>query len=149
MSQFEGIADIVVGAKIGSGFSRDVYQWAPNNEHVLKVAKNYRGIEANVIEFSTWEIVMREGSFYFDARQWFAPCTEISGCGRYLIMAKTHPVKPEEAPTVVPSFITDLKLDNIGWLDGRIVFHDYGMNLFIEEAIARKKARIVTKNFWL
>ena len=149
MSQFEGIADMVVGEKIGSGFSRDVYHWTPNSNHVLKVAKSYRGIEANIIEFSTWESLEINSEFARIAKQWFAPCMEISGCGRYLIMAKTSPVRPSEAPTVIPSFVTDLKLENIGWLNGRIVFHDYGMNLFTEEAIARKKARIVTKDCWL
>lgn len=149
MNKFKGIHDLVIGKKLGSGFSRDVYEWVPDNTSVIKVAKNYRGIEANIIEFNTWETLQLKDSLYDNARKWFAPCLEISGCGKYLRMSKTEPLRPHEAPTVIPSFVTDLKIDNIGWLDGRVVFHDYGIHLFIEDAIKLKKARIVTKEFWL
>ena len=149
MNPFKNIQELVIGRKLGSGFSRDVYEWLPDSKSVIKVAKGYRGIEANVIEFNTWETLENKGSFYDNARKWFAPCLEISNCGTFLRMRKTEPLRAHEAPTVIPSFVTDLKLSNIGWLEGRVVFHDYGLHLWVEEAIDLKKAIIVKKDVWL
>ncbi len=149
MSNFDGIYGLCVGNKIGEGFSREVYQWYPDDSLVLKVAIGYRGIKSNIKEFDLWENVI-SGSFYEGVKLWLAPVEVISECGRFMLMKKTEPVRFEDAPTVIPTWMTDIKLSNIGWYEGRIVSHDYAINLMVEDALSKSKhkAKIINKDKW-
>ncbi len=138
----KGLANFIIGEHLGDGFSRDVYIYTLDDTLVIKVAKGFDGIAANINEFQLWD-TCQYGSFYANLKDWLAPCKMISECGRYLLMARTEPVPLNKLPKVVPSILTDVKRSNIGMLNGRVVFHDYGHTLSIEEAIDRKKAKLV------
>jgi len=144
----DGLESFVIGKHIGSGQTRDVYEWLPDDNLVVKVAQDTRGIIDNTAEFSLWESAVSPGSFYKDLKLILAPIDCISDCCKFLLMKKTVPVSPDEVPPVVPSFMTDLKLSNIGFYDGRVVFHDYAMTLLVEDAISLRKAKIVKKDSW-
>lgn len=141
------IEDLLTLKRIGTGSGREVFAIQGNENLVLKVAKNFEGIASNINEWQIWNSC-QFGDFYLHLKQWLCPCEQISDCGQYLVMQKTKPVGIEMAPKIVPALITDLRLDNIGLYDGRVVFHDYGLNLVLEEAIANKKAKIVKRSCW-
>lgn len=142
----ESILDLCMGRKIGSGYSRDVYEWLPDTTKVLKVAREdnlFRGVAANIAEFELWERV-REGEFYNNAKQWLAPVHLISNDGKAMLQSRTEPVRTCELPAKIPVWITDVKQNNVGWLDGKIVFHDYAMNLIPENGLSNK----TVKAYW-
>jgi hypothetical protein len=71
--------------------------------------------------------------------KWFAPVYRISPLGRIIVMARTVPVVRKDLPTMVPAFFTDTKIQNWGRLkDGRVVCHDYGTNLMLEQGMTKR-----------
>ena len=44
-----------------------------------------------------------------------------------VIQSRTFPMRPNERPNVVPKWLTDIKDDNWGLLNGKPVCHDYGL----------------------
>lgn len=120
--------DMVAGPKLGSGVSRVVYECYMRPRSVIKF-ENARTFQ-NVQEWQVWHEV--QGTAY---EKWFAPCYEISKCGRILIQGKTRPFKPGEVPKKVPSFFTDMKIGNWGMYKGKPVCHDYGIHLLIQRGM--------------
>jgi hypothetical protein len=53
-------------------------------------------------------------------------------------MPQTTPIRQEELPTDLPPWMTDVKKENFGWLNGKIVLHDYGL-LNLEDWIVNRK----------
>lgn len=149
-TNFSGLENLCIGDRLGSGQTRDVFYWQPDDSLVIKVAKDYYGIAANIREFDLYCDAV-SGEFYESLNYWLAPIESISTCGRFMLMKKTEPVRLEDAPTVIPTWMTDLKLDNIGWFEGRVVTHDYGLNLIVEDAlsVSKHKAKIVKRESWI
>lgn len=111
---------LICGAFLGSGMSRKVFASRTNADQVLKLESS--STFQNVMEWEVWSIAR-------DCKQlskWFAPCVEISTYGQWLIQKRTHPIEKRHLPKLVPTAFTDLKAANWGWLDGRVVCHDYG-----------------------
>lgn len=115
----------LIGSKIASGTYREVYECALDKTWVVKIeARNGEGGVpqfCNVSEMDIW----RE-SENTKWRRWLAPCIHISEYGSTLIMRRTQPLGCLKLPKTMPSFLADLKPQNFGLLDGRIVAHDYG-----------------------
>ena len=118
---------------LGAGYSRRVYTYG--EDKVIKIARAnhsmYRtvGIEANLKELELWTEASENEEFK-DIREWLAPTISISDGGLSLIQMKTEPLPDDMClPTKVPNWITDLKRENCGMLDGEIVFHDYALTL--------------------
>ena len=121
MANLADYQELFLGKKLGSGIARDVYEFV-DPAMVVKVARDdYPGERQNVAEWLTWECVE-----YTELAKWFAPCVLISKSGSLLLQKRTQPVSTQELPTHVPSFFTDLKLENWGRLGKRVVCHDYG-----------------------
>jgi len=110
------------GDFIASGYYRDVFEYRLGTGYVLKV-EHRPGTFQNVAEWLVWDRVQDA-----DVARWLAPCENISGCGRYLTMVRTIPLRPrDKLPAQLPIFLADVQRSNFGWLDGRIVCHDYGI----------------------
>jgi hypothetical protein len=123
------------GNVLGAGEFRIVYEHKHRDDLVLKVEPHAQAFQ-NIVEWEFWE----ENKEYKRIARWLAPCEFISPCGIILAMKKT--VKPQRAdyPKKVPYFLTDLKRDNFGMLDGRLVSHDYGLYR-VTPTTKRKKAK--------
>jgi hypothetical protein len=128
---------MITGQVLGTGVDRVVYEHRHRDDLVLKfeVASN---CFQNIAEWDFWH----DNKDDRKVARWLAPCEFISPCGIILAMKKT--IKPTETdyPKTVPAFLTDLKRDNFGMLDGKLVAHDYGLYL-IDVPTKRKKV-----NWW-
>ncbi|MEX2126942.1 MAG: hypothetical protein WD871_01695 [Xanthobacteraceae bacterium] len=113
---------LVAGARLSFGISREVFAYKLDERLVIKFERGAYAFQ-NVVEWETWERVEDSPAL----KRWLAPCTAISPCGRVLVQRRTWPVPPHvKMPKRVPALLADLKRDNWGYLDGRIVCHDYG-----------------------
>jgi hypothetical protein len=111
---------LACGKEIGDGVYRKVYLCRLDPTVVLKF--EYEGGDFhNQREWIIWKEVE-----YSRLSKWFAPCQTISSCGSILVQKLTADLRPEDLPKKVPAFFTDLKMENFGMLDGRIVCRDYG-----------------------
>jgi hypothetical protein len=116
---YRELEGMLCGDIINTGSSRRVYQCNLNRDWVVK--REIANTRQNVIEYEIWEFAETQDG------KWLAPCHFMSANGLFLIQSKTTPLRAEERPKRLPAFLTcDLKLENFGWLDGRIVCHDYG-----------------------
>jgi hypothetical protein len=122
-----------LGECIGQGSSRWVFEF--NKNLVLKIEKG--DWHANAIEWDTW-IAVR----YSKWEKWFAPIEYISPNGRLLFQRRCN--KVYEQPKKLPNFLHDVKLSNLGELDGRIVAIDYSINKLIENGLKIGKLEKVT-----
>lgn len=119
------LLDSFLGAFLGSGVYRDVYEFAPNPNYVIKLEKEVSF--CNVQEHLLWDQLKWLSGDLKQVKDWFAPVKWISADGRFLCMKRTIPVKPsDKLPDAVPGFLTDVKVDNFGFIGKRLVCHDYG-----------------------
>lgn len=137
---------LICGKLLGSGASRQTYEYAPNpKDTVIKVEVN-AGWHQNTKEWHVWQALKEHDDKGKDKlRDWFAPVVRMSDLGVWLLMARTTPVTlaelKKECPKV-PDVITDLKVGNFGRLhSGRIVCHDYGTCLAIEHGLYHWRMR--------
>ena len=131
-SRFNGtisvdLYQLMCGKWLGGGIGRGVYVLGVDPSLVIKVETVGRSFQ-NVTEWEVWDDLVRADT---DAMDWFAPCHYISPCGTILIQARTTPLAKSQAPKKVPAFFTDLKYQNFGMYDGRVVAHDYGFHKFV------------------
>ena len=125
---------ILCGAYIGSGVYREVFKNRMDPSTVVKVEQEGENF-ANILEWEVWQQARHAPAL----AKWFSPCRFISPSGAVMIQAMTTPCLKRDLPRRVPGFLTDMKQDNRGWLDGRVVCHDYG-NILIGGGAALKKA---------
>lgn len=121
---------LVCGRRLGSGMTREVFEYAPCENLVIKF-ESESGHFQNVAEWQVWNRI-RETKH----AKWFAPCHMISHCGRILIQHYAKPLAAICLPTEVPAFFTDLKPDNWGSIKGQPVAVDYGKHLMLERGMS-------------
>lgn len=119
---FNELWDELVGDCIGEGAYRKVYELRHSKDKIIKVEQNV-GAFHNVREWTLWH----EARWIPGVSEWLAPCVSISKNGNYLIQRKTTPVALEDMPATCPRFLTDRKIQNFGWYNGKIVAHDYAL----------------------
>lgn len=124
--------DLFAGEYLGGGTARHVFTLRTDPTMVVKVETTANSFQ-NVQEWDVW-LRVRETSH----AKWFAPCVNISTCGIVLIQRRTMPATEVDYPEKIPSFFTDLKRTNFGRLEDRLVCHDYGLNLLMEEGMTKK-----------
>lgn len=121
-----------VGECLGNGWRRHVYAVRGDDKRVVKIE---RGTNFdNVAEWLIWQAVKDT-----EAARWFAPCLEISPCGRVLIQRRTETFSEEgfkDTVTKVPEFFDDIYWANWGLLYGGPVCHDYARHRFITQALS-------------
>lgn len=111
---------LLCGDVIGRGSFRDVFQYNLNPNWVVKIQKNNSEF-SNIKEFEIWCHV--KGTEF---EKYFAPCYWMSPDGRVLLQHKTKPItKTRKPPEFIPTFFTDVKDDNFGFIGKRFVAHDY------------------------
>lgn len=121
---FEDAFNLLCGRRLGRGCFRQVFECKLLPDMVVKVEDDdgMRGFH-NVFEQRFWD----HHSHYEPVAQWLAPCEYLSPDGRLLIQKRARPISPEDMPATLPEFLSDVKHDNFGKIDGRIVCVDYGM----------------------
>lgn len=115
--------NMLCGNKIGGGIHRDVFKCKLRPELVVKVETetNYRFF-ANVNEMNFWN----DNQYYSKVAQWLAPCEFLSPDGRILLQKRCDPVPMNyKLPKQLPGFLTDIKRENFGVLNGKLVCVDY------------------------
>lgn len=121
---------LICGDLLGEGVARKVYSCMLNDAYVVKIERKARSFQ-NVAEWDTWS--WAKGSPRH--ARWLAPCALISPCGAVMAQRKVVPLRPEELPTRLPAWLCDLKRENFGLLDGKVVCCDYGtVNSAIRDA---------------
>lgn len=133
------LLDMCIGRKLGTGMSRDVYEFGPDPSVVIKFETN-TGSFQNIVEWEAWHSIKKT-----KIAKWFCPILRISDNGKVMLMKKTEPMGWNERPAKMPKFFTDLKIQNFGWLDGQLVAHDYGINFLIEKGTG---GRLVKADWW-
>lgn len=122
---------LICGEYLGSGIGRQVYVCAINPKLVIKFESTSHSFQ-NVKEWEVWQAV----SEVEHVKRWFAPCEMISPCGAVLIQRRT--TECYNFPERMPAFLCDFKSENYGILDGRLVCHDYGMHLMLENGMTKR-----------
>lgn len=118
---FEDAFNLLCGAKIGEGIHRKVFVCNLDPSLVVKVEDDEHRAFSNIREYHNWD----ECQYYKPVADWLAPCTRLSPDGRLLLQKRATPMRPEDMPKEVPKFLTDIKWENFGWLNGRVVCTDY------------------------
>lgn len=114
---------MMIGEKLGGGMSREVYEFKPDPKYVVKV-EGYAGNFQNIKEWLVWNEIQ-----FTPFAKHFAPCKAISDNGIYLLQERVHFPELKAYPDRVPSFFTDLKTENYGFIGGRLVCCDYGSTI--------------------
>lgn len=130
---------LFLAERLGEGCAREVFAAANDAQLVFKV-ENVAASFQNVLEWETWQQVR-----YTKWAKWFAPCIQISNCGIVLAQARTTPLPPDRVPRQLPNFLTDLKPSNFGLYKGRVVAHDYALNLAASNGLAQARVRKLQK----
>lgn len=81
-----------------------------------------------------------------ELEKWVAPCIAFASSGRILIQAQTKPVLNRLFPKKIPSILTDLKVQNWGTYEDRVVCHDYGTSYVYSTAF--KKIEYAEADWW-
>lgn len=117
------LARVICGNELGSGIARTAFVCRIDPTKVVKI-ENAAGSFQNVKEWEIWQALR-----WSDQKKWLAPCVEISPCGMVLIQARTETPPRSRMPKRVPRWMTDFKRENWGLYQGRVVCHDYGVNV--------------------
>lgn len=124
---YEDAFNLLCGDKIGEGIHRNVFACRLRPELVVKVecSGDWRYF-ANVHEMKFWSDHQHRET----VAKWLAPCEYLSPDGRVLLQRRVDPIRDADTlPDKLPSFLTDVKRDNFGLLDGKIVCFDYAMTI--------------------
>lgn len=124
---FEDAFNLLCGKLLGEGIHRKVYECKLRPELVVKVEydTDYRYF-ANVMEMKFW----CDHQHYSKVANWLAPCEYMSPDGLILLQRKTTPIPDDSLlPAKLPSFLSDIKKENFGMLNGLLVCMDYAMTL--------------------
>jgi len=123
---FEDCFNMLCGDRIGQGVHRTVYACKIRPDLVVKVENQEMRYFANVMEDKFWtDHVHRK-----EVSKWLAPIEFLSPDGRLLLMKRVRPLhETDKLPDRLPGFLTDLKRENFGWLDGRLVCVDYAFTI--------------------
>jgi len=123
---YEDLFNMVCGKRIGQGAHRDVYECKIRPDLVVKVETDEYRYFANVLEMKFWN----DHEHYQKVASWLAPCEYLSPDGRILMMRRAEPIPPSyPMPNKMPSFLTDLKRENFGFINGVLVCVDYAMTI--------------------
>lgn len=124
---FEDAFNILCGKLLGEGIHRKVFECRIRPDLVVKVEHDtdWRYF-ANVLEMRFWD----DHQYFDKVAQWLAPCEYMSPDGRILLQRRALPIVDSSAlPAQLPEFLSDVKVDNFGMLDGRLVCVDYAMTI--------------------
>lgn len=117
--------NVLCGDLIGEGSTRKVFTCKIRDDLVVKVEDGDWRQFANIIEMKFWCDHMH----HKQTAVWLAPCEYMSPDGRVMLQKRATPLRDNELPSKLPAFLTDLKRENFGMLDGKIVCIDYALTI--------------------
>ena len=124
---FEDAFNLLCGEKIGSGIHRDVFECRLRPDLVVKVEqeRDWRYF-SNVHEMKFWS----DNRDFKRVSDWLAPCEYMSPDGRILLQKKVRIAQlTDDLPEKLPAFLTDIKPENFGHLNGNLVCIDYAFTI--------------------
>lgn len=117
-----GAFNLLCGELLGEGTYRKTFACRLDPTLVVKVEKEEeQRTFSNVYEERNW----RDLQEFKPVARWLAPVVDISPCGMLLLMKRVVPLRANELPDRLPRFLTDLKPENYGLYEGRLVVCDY------------------------
>jgi hypothetical protein len=126
----------VCGEEVGYGLYRDVYLMKQDPRFVVKIERDMsQGMFANVTEWRNY-LNNRDDQFI---GPWLAPCETITETGQILVMRRVRHAPVEAYPNLIPSYLTDCKRTNYGFIGKRFVCCDY--SFLLSNTRHMKKAR--------
>ena len=130
--------EFFLGEKLGSGIDREVYVFLPDPDQVIKVETGMGNFQ-NVMELLIWSAARDNMPMSRTLKNALAQVFHISQSGNWLRMERTWPPpKNYKWPDRMPAGLTDFKRSNYGLnKGGRLVCHDYGINLVIHNGISK------------
>ena len=138
--------EFIFGECIGNGASRAVYVFNPNPKYVIKVqVDNMPGYNKNLREYELWNRMNWDEEME-DIKKWFAPVKLLSRHNRLLLQPRCEPLPKARIPKKVPHFFRDLKSDNWGLLNNKVVCFDYGTVDF-DDYISKKAYKLKSRKF--
>jgi hypothetical protein len=125
------------GKMIGSGTYRDVYEVKGSDRYVIKIERDMsKAVFANATEWYYYIQCAR----WEKLSPWLAKCIMINETSQVLVMQKVKPVKSiVHCPALIPSVLTDTKIENFGWVGKRFVCTDYS-TMIIGQPLRMRKA---------
>jgi hypothetical protein len=121
---FEDCFNLLCGDKIGEGYYRTVYNCKLRPDLVVKVDNDILREFSNVQEMKIWCSFQNKKSI----ARWLAPCEFLSPDGRLLLQKKCDAVPSHyKLPKRLPLFLQDIKRENFGIFEGRLVCLDYAI----------------------
>ncbi len=117
--------NLICGKLIGEGIHRKVFECKLKPDLVVKVETqtNLRDF-ANVFEMKFW----CNNSHRINVSKWLAPCEYLSPDGFILLQKKCEKLPNDFIlPERLPKFLSDVKKENFGLLNGNLVCVDYAI----------------------
>lgn len=119
--------NLVCGNLLGEGTSRFVFEYKIDKRYVVKI--DCSNVSANNLEWQIWH----EIAYVEKMKRWFAPIGTMTTCGRVMLQRRCKTGIPyDEYPKKIPDFFTDLKYENWGMLDGKMVCFDYASTKLLD-----------------
>ncbi len=139
MSAFlnEEAFNLLCGPQLGEGIHRQVFLCRIDPTLVVKVETDdnyWQG--ANAAEWKNWD----ENSYAPSFSKWLAPCMWISPNSRIMLQKRTTQIPSHLIPKQLPAWLMDVKWENFGYYDGRIVAHDYPQ---LRAKLGRRMVKVV------
>jgi hypothetical protein len=119
--------NLLCGDLIGEGIHRKVFSCRIRPDLVVKVEieKDWRYF-ANMQEQKFWN----DNEHYKPVADWLAPCEFLSPDARIMLQRRVEPVRASDClPVSLPHFLTDIKRENFGYLNGKLVCCDYAVTI--------------------
>lgn len=133
LRDYDDLARLVLGDKLGEGKYREVYECRLRPDKWVVKREKLPGEFMNVDEWKVWQNI--QGT---KLEKWVAPVDWISEDGFWLIQQRAEPITEDRLPKKVPAFFEDLHKHNWGWLDGRPVCFDYSIyHSFLEYKLVK------------
>lgn len=110
------------GKRINSGLYRDVYELKDNPLYVVKI--EHSPGKCGFANASEWVNYIQHKDWK-GFGEYLVPCEAISETGQWMIQRRIKHRESEEYPKKIPSFFTDTKYTNFGWIGDRFVCCDY------------------------
>lgn len=120
--------DFFCGKHIGSGESREVYEFRLDEKYVIKIDKMFEpgGNNFTFSNVAEWEFYHNVKHHSPKIAEYLAPIMNISKCGKVMMMQKTTPIPNKKVlPKKLPALFTDTKIENWGMIGNKVVCHDY------------------------
>jgi len=123
----------LLGAELGAGAHRTVFEAGWCDDLVIKIETGAVG--ANGREWEVWKDLKDTPD-----EKWLCPCVMLSPGTTALVMRRAKPIPDLSVlPTRLPWWVTDVKPENWGMLDGRPVLVDYANHRFFSQGLGRTR----------